>query len=133
MAKAKKTVQVTSVTPAIKVTAVPKAQQERTRKLVVGALEMTAAGKAAKLAGAGVKAIKAAKVAKENKKGYAAVMKMIDRNQTDQIAAGSVKVRSPRDLGYITPSKEITPNNIAAAKRAKDARIAALAKAKKSK
>jgi hypothetical protein len=127
MAKSKQ-VQVTSVTPNSKVDAVPKAQQERTRKLVAAALEMTAAGKAAKLAGAGVKAVRVAKAAKENKKGFAAVTKMVIKQQTDQVAAGSVKVKNPRDLGYITPSKEFTPINIAAAKRAKDARIAAAAK-----
>ena len=63
-----KKVPVTSVTPASKVKATSKAQQARTRNLVMGIATATPAGKAVKTAATAVKTAKAAKTAKTNVK-----------------------------------------------------------------
>jgi hypothetical protein len=54
-----KKVPITSVTPAIKVKATSKAKQASTRKLVGAIVSVTSIGKAAKVAGAAAKAVKA--------------------------------------------------------------------------
>jgi len=67
-----KKVPVTSVTPAIKTKPTSKAQQARTRNLVIGIASMTPVGRAAKTAATAVKTAKAAKVASiAQKKNYA--------------------------------------------------------------
>lgn len=64
MATKKKMVPVTSVTPASKVKAVSKAQQARTRNLVMGIASATPVGRAAKVTGTVSKLGKAKKVAR---------------------------------------------------------------------
>ena len=59
-----KKVPVTSVTPALKVKATSKAQQARTRNLVMGIAAATPAGRAVKTAATAVKAVKTAKATK---------------------------------------------------------------------
>lgn len=74
-------VPVTSVTPASKVTAVSKAQQARTRNLVMGIASVTPVGRGVKAAGTAAKAVKAEAVMakagwnKAAKAGYRADVK----------------------------------------------------------
>lgn len=93
MATKKKMVPVTSVTPASKVQAVSKAQQARTRALVMGIASATPVGRAAKVAATAAKA-------SIKKKVYADAIKKFDaateKRIADNIAKKSVTVKSSR-------------------------------------
>jgi len=91
-----KKVPVTSVTPASKVKATSKAQQARTRGLVMGIATATPAGKAVKAVastGKAVRKIKAAQMVKQNKKTVEKIARMQEKTKAEKIAKNSVKVK----------------------------------------
>jgi 2-oxoglutarate dehydrogenase complex dehydrogenase (E1) component-like enzyme len=109
-----KKVSVTSVTPASKVKATSKAQQARTRGLVMGIATATPAGKAVKAVastGKTVRKIKAAQMVKQNKKTVEKVARMQEKTKAEKIAKNSVTTKpanknnpSNAKINYFTDS-----------------------------
>ena len=96
-----KKVPVTSVTPASKVKETSKAQQSRTRNLVMGIAAATPVGRAAKVATTAVKASNAAKTAKANKtlatpKSAVKVLPRKTAPKTDLSSRGAKPTKSQR-------------------------------------
>ena len=94
-------VPVTSVTPASKVKATSKAQQSRTRNLVMGIAAATPVGRAAKVTTTAVKASNAAKTAKANKtlatpKSAVKVLPRKTAPKTDLSSRGAKPTKSQR-------------------------------------
>lgn len=106
MATKKKTIPVTSVTPASKVKAVSKAQQARTRNLVMGIASATPVGRAAKVIAGSTKIAKARKAEKTAKKIATVKSKLrtinsktlMDKASTMSPTSEGLKVRASRDV-----------------------------------
>lgn len=84
-------VPVTSVTPASKVTAVSKAQQARTRNLVMGIASVTPVGRGVKAAGTAAKAVSGAR--KANK----VVSKLAEPKSAVRVKPAAKQVGNPRN------------------------------------
>ena len=92
-----KKVSVTSVTPASKVKAISKAQQARTRNLVMGIASATPAGKAVKAVastGKVIRKIQGKQMVARTKKAVNAVADIQQKVKAETIAKNSVKTKS---------------------------------------
>jgi hypothetical protein len=132
-------VPVTSVTPASKVKATSKAQQSRTRNLVMGIAAATPVGRAAKAAGTAAKAASGARktstVAQANARGLKAANKPTNkvgskadkeiRSRTKSVVMSKEETKASYDYYYgkgsgegITQiNKSVTPRNEASSVR----------------
>jgi len=106
-------VPVTSVTPASKVKATSKAQQSRTRNLVMGIAAATPVGRAAKVAGTAAKAASGARktstVAQANARGLKAANKPLSKGNKKLVT------QIKQQTGYIAMDRRPTPPTVAAA------------------
>lgn len=119
-----KKVPVTSVTPASKVKATSKAQQARTRNLVMGIATATPAGKAVKAVastGKAIRKIKAAEMVKQNKKTVEKVARMQEKTKAEKIAKNSVKVKPARGSSYNKVANQKEVERLARTARSKTA------------
>ena len=95
-----KKVQVTSVTPAIKVKAKSKAQQASTRKMVGAIAAATPAGRVAKAVGTAAKAVKATKAAKATKATKSS-RQAYDYPVSKESAKATMRKTGTRDARYV--------------------------------